>query len=350
MANFLIYGANGYTGRLIAHEAVKRGLRPMLAGRNPVDVPAFAGTLGLEHRVFDVDAPDIIDAAIRGHAAVLNCAGPFSRTAQKVADACLRTGVNYMDITGEIAVFEALAKQDSEARKSGVMLMPGVGFDVVPTDCLAAHLKRRLPSATRLRLGIQSTGRRLSRGTATTMVEGFGKGGVVRRNGALTPVPMAWKTRLIDFGIGPTKAITIPWGDVSTAYYSTGIPNIEVYMAISRSQRMAVRLVRHFRWLFASTWMQALLKKRIQRRMPGPTEEDRANSKCFLWGEAEDDRGQRVVSRLRGPEGYTLTVLAALAVVERVLAGEAPTGFQTPALAYGPDFGLELAGVVRDDE
>src|SRR5262249_6196638 len=157
---------------------------------------------------------------------------------------------------------------------------------------------------------------RLSRGTATTMAENFHRGGLVRRDGVLTPVPAAWKTRIIDFGRGPVKAITIPWGDVSTAYHSTHIPNIEVYMAAPFGRRLAARLSRYLGWALGSSLMQGYLKRKIQAGPPGPTAEERARGKSFLWGEATDPAGQRVVTRLRGPEGYTLTVLTALAVVE----------------------------------
>lgn len=350
MGTFLIYGANGYSGSLIAREAVKRGERPILAGRNAQAVAALATELGAEQRGFGLDDPAAIDDAIRGVGVVLNCAGPFARTAMKMAEACLRTGTHYLDITGEIEVFEALAGRDLDAKARGVMLMPGVGFDVVPTDCLAAHLKRRLPSATKLLIGIHTTGARLSRGTATTMVEGLLWGGMVRRGGVLTRVPIAWKTRVIDFGMGPVKAITIPWGDVATAYHSTGIPDIEVYMAAPLPRRIMARMVSHLRWLLGSALVQSFLKKRIQKRLPGPTDEERGHAQSFIWGEAVDDGGRRVVSRLRGPDGYTLTVLCALAVIDRVLAGKAPPGFQTPAMAYGPDFVLQMKGIVREDE
>jgi short subunit dehydrogenase-like uncharacterized protein len=349
MADFLIYGAAGYTGSLIAHEAVRRGYRPILAGRNAVALAGLARKLGLEERVFPLDDPAAVIAGLRGVRAVLHCAGPFARTSKPMADGCLRVSVHYLDITGEVDVFEALATRDNEAKKAGIMLLPGVGFDVVPSDCLAAHLKRRLSSASSLALGFLSVSRP-SRGTATTIVENLHRGGLVRRDGVLTNVPAAWKTREIDFGTGPVKAMTIPWGDLSTAYHSTGIPNIEVYMAAPLGTRLAARASRYLGWVLGSSFVQGGLKRRIRAGPPGPTDEERARGKTFLWGEATDDAGQRVVSRLRGPEGYTLTVLAALAVVERVMAGGAPPGFQTPSTAYGPDFVLGLEGVIREDE
>ncbi len=346
--NYLIYGANGYTGDLIAREAVRRGQRPVLAGRNAAAVERLARELGLEHRSFDLVAPAAVAEGVRGMTAVLHCAGPFSRTARPMAAACLEARAHYLDITGEIEVFEALAARDGEARAAGVMLMPGVGFDVVPSDCLAAHLKRRLPTATHLVLAFRGIGR-LSRGTATTMAENFHRGGAIRRDGKLTRVPAAWRVREVDFGQGPVPCMSIPWGDIATAYRSTGIPNIEVYMAAPRGMRTGARLSRYFGWLMGSAWVQARMKRRIQARPPGPTEDERRRGKSYLWGEVTDRDGRRAAARLEGPEGYTLTALAALAVVERVLRGEAPPGYQTPAMAYGPDLVLGLPGVRRED-
>src|SRR5260370_21012248 len=328
----LIYGANGYTGALTARMAAARGQRPILAGRNAREVERLGRELGLPSRVFALDDPRKVDAGLEGVTVVLPCAGPFSRTAKPMAEACLRTQVHYLDITGEAEVFESLAARNAEARTAGVMLLPGSGFDVVPSDCLAAHLKRRLPTARRLTLGFQARGR-LSRGTATTMAENFHRGGLMRRDGVLTRVPAAWKTRPIDFGRGPVTAMTIPWGDVSTAFHSTGIPDIEVYTPASVSLRVAARLSRYARPLLASGPVQRFLKSRIRSGAPGPTDAERARGKCLLWGEVEDASGRRVVSRLRTPEGYTTTALAALAIVERVLAGEARPGLPEPAPA-----------------
>ena len=349
MPGFMIYGASGYSGALIAREAVAQGHQPILAGRNATAVMSLARDLGLEHRIFALDNPDAVADGVRGVSVVLHCAGPFAHTFRPMADACLRTGAHYLDITGEVAVFESLAARDHEAQAAQVMLLPGAGFDVVPSDCLAAHLKRRLPSATRLALGFQTFGR-VSRGTATTMVENIAGGGLVREDGALRRVPMAWKTRVIDFGAGPTKAVTIPWGDVATAFYSTGIPNVEVYTPASLGLRLAARASRYLGWFLGSSVVQNFFKKRIRAGPPGPSDEERAKGRSFLWGEAMDGDGRKVVSRLRGPEGYTMTVRTALAIVKRVLAGEASPGFQTPSKLYGPDFILGLQGIVREDE
>jgi short subunit dehydrogenase-like uncharacterized protein len=345
---YLIYGANGYTGELIAREAARRGQRPVLAGRNAEAVRAVAAELGLEHRAFALDDVRAIDEALRGMTAVLHCAGPFVRTFQPMAEACLRAKVHYLDLTGEIDVFERLAARDKDARAAGVMLLPGAGFDVVPSDCLAAHLKRRLPSATHLVLAFRSVGG-LSRGTATTMVENVHRGGLVRRNGVLTPVPAAWKTREVDFGRGPRTVVSLPWGDVSTAYHSTGIPNIEVYTTATGPLLMAMKASRLMRPLLASSFVQSFLKKRVRAGAAGPDAQQRARGRTTLWGEVTDAAGKRASARLHGPEGYTFTVRTALAAVEMALSGAAPPGFQTPSKAYGPEFVLVVDGVTRED-
>ena len=344
----LIYGSNGYTGRLIVERALARGLRPVLAGRNARAVGQQAADLGLEYSAFPLDDPLAVDAAIADMALVMHCAGPFARTSRPMADACLRAGVHYLDITGEIAVFEALAARNVEAKSAGVMLLPGVGFDVVPSDCLAAHLARRLPSATRLTLGFQATGG-LSRGTATTMIESGGQAGSVRKGGTLVSVPMAWKTRQIDFGSGPRLATTIPWGDVATAFYSTGIGDIEVYVAVSAGTHRAMIASRYIGWLLRLAPVRGLLLRGVRRRPAGPSAAARARGVSRLWGEASDERGRRVVTRLTGPEGYTLTALTAVAAMEKVLAGGARPGFRTPSLAFGADFVMEVDGVRRED-
>lgn len=347
-SNFLLYGANGYTGALIARLAVQRGLRPLLAGRNSKKVELLSAELGLEHCAFSLDNDGAVDSALANVTAVLHCAGPFSQTSQPMVAGCLRTKTHYLDITGEVAVFEAIAAQDAEAKTAGVMLLPGVGFDVVPSDCLAAHLKARLPSATRLALGFQALGQ-ISRGTATTMVEAQHRGGLIRRGGVLSFVPAAWKTRMIDFGQGPVEATTIPWGDVFTAYYSTGIPDIEVYAAFPASTRTLMVVSRYLSWLLGLSAVQQFQKRLIQNQPPGPNDAERVQGRSLLWGEVEDDSGKRLGSRLQGPEGYTLTALTALVIVAKVLAGQISVGFQTPSLAYGADLILEIEGVVRED-
>ncbi len=348
MGQLLIYGSYGYTGELVVAEAKARGLAPILAGRRAEALQAQAEPLGLPWRAADLTR-EALDTALAGVDVVLHCAGPFSRTARPMIEACIRNKANYLDITGEIAVFEQAASYGEKARAAGVTLMPGVGFDVVPSDCLAAHLKRRLPDANHLALGFQSTGR-TSHGTATTMVENLDAGGAVRRGGKIVQVPSAYLSRTIDFGLGPTGAVTIPWGDVSTAYHSTGIADIEVFLALPAGARFGLHLSRYLRPILAAPFVKRRLQAKIDAAPRGPTPEQRERSRSYLWGEVTNAAGERRVSRLQAPDGYTLTAAAGVAIAEAALAGKLPPGFQTPSSALGADFVLTLPGVQRSDD
>ena len=344
--SFLIYGAYGYTGRLIAQEAKRRGLEPILAGRNQKKLSAQAAELDLGCRLFNLDDVRLVVENIRDVDTVLHCAGPFSRTSAPMVEACLKARTHYLDITGELTVFEAVSERDEAAKLAEVMLLPGVGFDVVPTDCLAAYLKSKLPTATHLTLAVQGLGE-MSRGTLKTMLDGFatGNSGAVRENGSIKEMPVAHKTRQVDFGRGSVLTTTVPWGDVATAYHSTGIPNIEVYMALPKMAIRAAQASRYLGGLLALNGVQNYLKKKIDERAPGPDEAQRESGKSFLWGCVNDDAGNSAAARFTAPEAYHLTVLSGLAVVEKVLDGQASPGFQTPSAAYGADLILELPGV-----
>jgi len=344
--NFLIYGANGYTGELITRFAVERGLKPILAGRSAIKVEELAKKHHLEYRVFSLDETDRLDAALQEVDMALHCAGPFSITSRPMVEACLRNKKHYTDITGEISVFEGAAAMGKKAEDAGIMVMPGVGFDVVPSDCLARHLKDRLPSATHLSLAFYGMGR-LSHGTQATMTMNVGKGGAIRKDGRITGVPAAWKTQEIDFGEVTKTGVTIPWGDVATAYYSTGIPNIEVFTVVPPSNLKMMKMSRYLGWLLATKPFQDYLQKQIPAG--GPSDDERAKGKTLMWGQASDLNGNRVESRQQGPEGYTITAIAALNIAEKILAGNFTPGYQTPARAYGADLVLEIDGVSRQD-
>jgi len=345
---FLLYGANGYTGRLILERALAEGLNPILGGRSASAIKAIAKENGLEARVFDVEDDAEADKALADVGAVLNAAGPFHRTALPMVRACLQSQTHYLDVTGEIDVFESLANLDEQARKADVMLLPGVGFDVVPTDCLAAHLKSRLPDATELVLAFKGLGG-VSRGTATTAVETMIGEGAVRRDGKIDRVPPAYKTRSIDFGEGPEPAVTIPWGDVSTAYHSTGIRNIEVYMGLPGAVIWQIQTARYFDWMLRLPLLQETIKALINAGTPGPNARTRAMANTAVWGQARNRSGKRVTSRLYTPNGYTLTAMTALRATQFAAKGNAKPGFQTPSRAFGKDFVMQFDQVRRED-
>jgi len=240
MSDVLLYGSYGYTGELIAEAAVDRGIDPILAGRREQPLVEQADELGVEYRAFDLSETDRVTEALDEVAVVLNCAGPVKRTYEPLVEAALDTGTHYLDITGEIEVFRSVATYDEAAEDAGIMLMSGVGFDVVPTDCVAARIADRLPDADSLSLGFHPRGLP-SGGTLKTAIEDFTNGGYVRRNGELTGVQPAHSIRRIDFGRGTTGAVAIPWGDVETAYQTTGIPNIDVFLGVPTPVALSLR-------------------------------------------------------------------------------------------------------------
>jgi short subunit dehydrogenase-like uncharacterized protein len=345
--DWLLYGASGYTGRRIADEARRRGLRPVLAGRDPLKIKPLADRLGCPARVLRLRSLAAIAQNLEGVRAVLNCAGPFSATAGPMMDACLAARVHYLDITGEIAGIEAAAARHHRAVAAGVSLIPAVGFDCVPSDCLAAMLAERLPGATLLQLAFRLSGPP-SAGTAKTMLEALPRGGRARIAGRIVRVPVAWKTREIPFRDGPRTAVTVPWGDVASAWYTTGIPNVEVYLAMPAARIDWLRRFGGMLPLLRPRGLQAFCRFWIDRFVRGASDEEAAGTRGSFWGRVADRAGHSVEATLQTPGGYPLTVATALASLERVLAGGVPPGFSTPARAFGPDMILSIPGTILE--
>ena len=331
----MIYGANGYTGRLIAHEAKRQGLAPVLAGRNDSEIRALGNELALAWRAFDLTDASAMRHALADIGVVANCAGPFSATSAPMIAACLDSRTHYVDITGEIDVFLAAERQHAKARAAGIVICPGVGFDVIPTDCVAVCLLEALPDARFIALGFKGLAVQ-SPGTARTSVEGAVRGGRVRKDGAIITVPLAHRTRMIDFGSGPRLAMTIPWGDVATAYFSTGIPNVETYIAASPGAVARMRRMNWMRPLLRLSFLQALLKRSAANAHPGPSQKQRDADKTYVWGEVRNDRGETRTARLTTSNGYRLTVDGVLMAVRTLLTHTAEGGYCTPTQLMGP--------------
>jgi short subunit dehydrogenase-like uncharacterized protein len=342
---WMIYGANGYTGKMAVQQAVARGLKPVLAGRSLAAIAPLAKEFGLPVRAFALDDSEVVKKNLEDMQLVLHCAGPFSATSAPMLEACLQTKTHYLDITGEIDVFAHCHAQDARAKQAGIVVLPGAGFDVVPTDCMSAMLKRDLPNATHLILAFEAGGGP-SPGTAKTSVEGLGNGGRARIDGVVSQVPLAWKVRHFERDGQPRAAMTIPWGDVYTAFVSTGIPNIEVYMAMPPSTIKNVQRMRMFGSVLGWGIIQTFLKKQVAKKIRGPSEEKRQQSITTVWGEARDASGKEIKKCMSTPNGYELTVTASLGIVQRLLEGEKPQGgYYTPAMLMGPDYVLRLPGV-----
>ncbi len=343
--SWMIYGANGYTGKMAVERAVALGQRPIIAGRSLAAIEPMAKQFNLPVRAFALDDINVVKKNLEDMTVVLHCAGPFSATSKPMLEACLETGTHYLDITGEIDVFAHCHAQHERAKKAGIVVLPGSGFDVVPTDCMAAMLKRDLPSATHLVLAFEAGGGP-SPGTAKTSVEGLGKGGRARIDGVVTKVPLAWKVRNFERDGEQRIAMTIPWGDVYTAFVSTGIPNIETYMGVPPSAIKNVKRIRPFGFLLGLGFVQNILKKQVAQKVRGPSEEKRKDSITTVWGEARDAAGNEIKKCMSTPNGYELTVTASLGIVQRLLEGEKPVGgYYTPSILMGPEYVLSLPGV-----
>ena len=345
----VVYGSYGYTGSIIVNLCRQKNLNIMLAGRNADALTQQSKASGFPHQVVDSSDVEGLKKLLEPAALVIHCGGPFRHTAKFMVEACLATQTHYTDITGEHQVFELMAGMDKQGKDAGIMIMPGTGFDVVPSDCLAAHLKTRLPSATHLQLAFTSSSPGMSRGTKKSSVEGLGEGGLIRKDGVLTPVPLGNNVLNIDFGAFRINTLCIPWGDISTAWRSTGIPNIEVYMGATDNMIRNARMTNYLGWLLRMKWVINYMQKKIDQRPAGPSEEKREGGKSFLWGKVWNAAGEERISRLVTLNGYTLTARTAVLIAEKILANNFKGGYQTPSMAYGPDLILEIANTKRTD-
>jgi short subunit dehydrogenase-like uncharacterized protein len=344
----LIYGATGYTGTRIACEAVSAGMRPILAGRSAARLASLASRLGVEHRVVAVEHAAGLDAALRDVDAVLNVAGPFGQTATPIVDACLRTGTHYLDVTGEVLVIESLRERDAEARQQGLMILPAAGFDVVASDCLAAHVAARLPDATHLYIGISGL-RFMTRGSAKSFFEFGDRPIFVRRDGKLAAVVPATLERLFDFGDGARACCAMAWGDVACAYYTTGIPNVETYLEATPQLRATLVATRALGRVTGTSFWQTFVQSLADLLPETPLGAERNDHEVVVVAEAVDARGRGARARLHTPDPYTTTALCAVRIAARVLAGDWEPGFQTPARVYGADLVAGLPGVRREE-
>jgi short subunit dehydrogenase-like uncharacterized protein len=340
----LVYGAAGYTGRLVVAEALARGVRPIVAGRRADSLADLSHTLLLERRVASVDDAIATLGLLEGVGVLLNCAGPFRGTALPLARACLARGVHYLDISGEHATFEGLSTLDETARRAGVLLLPGVGFDIVPSDCLAALVASRLPSARSLSIALTGLDR-ISRGSALTVLDKLGEPVLVRRGGRLAASAPLALTRSFDFGDGPREATAVSWADLATAHLTTGIENVTVYYEATPIIRFGLGL-KPYGELLDATPLGGVLRALTSAAIPGgPSANERARGRATVIAVAEDERGRSYGARLHTPEVYAFTAQTAVAIADRVLAGNFRPGFFTPGRLLGPEFALSLPGV-----
>jgi short subunit dehydrogenase-like uncharacterized protein len=226
--------------------------------------------------------------------------------------------------------------------------MSGAGFDVIPTDCLALFLKNQLPDAVTLKLAFATSGGGISHGTGMSMIDRLGEGGAVRKSGKIIPVPLGHKGMWINFGPKKLFVMSIPWGDISTADFTTGIPDIETYTGITPMIYRLLKVQGLFNWLLRTSFMRNIIRKKMSRRSAGPSDEQREKAIGFVWGQACNAEGKTITARLTGSEGYTITLHGCLLIAQKVLQGNFRTGYQTPASAYGENLVLEIPGMKRE--
>lgn len=347
MKRVVIYGSYGYTGNLIAEMSSKLNADVVISGRNSEKLKEQSQRLSIQYMAADLSKKDEMEELLQDADVVIHCAGPFVHTYKPMVEACVRNTCHYLDITGEINVFEGLKSMDEKFKKAGVMAMPGVGFDVVPTDCMAAWLYQQLPDATSLELAFKGHGGGVSRGTAKTMIENLGEGGAIRKNGKIIKVPAAYKTRTINIKGEDFRVVSIPWGDVSTAYFSTGIENIIVYTALPG------RVIKKMKWLsfinpiLKLNFVKQYLKRNVDKRRPGPSAEKRKTGRSYIWGEVKNENGKTVEGKMEVGEGYGLTTEMSLIIADNVLNEDYKSGYQTPSKVYGADLILRAKNSIR---
>jgi short subunit dehydrogenase-like uncharacterized protein len=354
-SGWMIYGAYGYTGVLVAEEAIRRGHRPVLAGRSAEKLAPLAARLGLEALTLDLADAPALARALEKVEVVFHAAGPFVDTSDAMIRACLEARTSYVDITGEVSVFANTFTYDAAAREAGIVLISGVGFDVVPTDCMARYLGEKLPGATELEIAIAGDAE-VSAGTAKSMFDGMLIGGQARRDGKLVPTPTGRDVRRVRFVDRERSAMAIPWGDLETAWHTTGIPNITTYAAMPRNVMEAAHKTWRFQELLAPVTravlgaapIKAAIVRAIERRVTGPDEKARKDGASQVWARVADASGRAIEAWLETANGYTFTALAGVRSVEKILA-QKPVGALTPSRAFGADFVLEIEGSRRYD-
>ena len=346
---WMIYGATGYTGQLVVEEAIKRGHRPIIAGRNPEKLDVIAEKYDLDYVAFRLDDENTIAEAIADVDIVYHGAGPFIHTAEPMIRACLATGTNYLDITGEIEVFENTYQYDDTARKVGIALISGAGFDVVPSDCLGAYVAEKIVGTTHLETGIFGFAG-ASAGTTKSAIEMIPSSWYSRRDGELVNVPFGKDSITLELPDGKSRhAMSSPWGDLSVSYRTTGIPNITSYVAIPPALLTMARIGYPIASLFLkNTAIRSLAKDLAERFVSPPDEATRTESKSYIYARASNANGQSASAWLTTLEPYQYTAKVAVLAVER-LAELKPIGALTPVQAFGIDFTLEVEGTTRQD-
>jgi short subunit dehydrogenase-like uncharacterized protein len=321
--------------------AVARGHRPFLSGRDPERLARLAAELGLDYSACALDDQETLSQLVGSCKLVLNAAGPFSETAAQVQRACIHQSTHYIDVTGEIPVFERAMSHSQSARNAGIAIVCGAGFDVVPTDCMAAFVSARISDPVWLQITFNGLAH-LSRGTLRTALRHFHKPTLVRRNGTIVPLNDRRYRRDTVIADSRYRCIPVSWGDLATAFHTTKIPNITTCIAVPWRNGFQTALALHA--LSLAVHLKPLrnwLLGYVEKRVTGPSAEIRSTARTRVWVEAENEAGDKSAAWLETMEAYRFTAESAIRCVEKILASNLSGAF-TPAMAFGADFILEI--------
>jgi short subunit dehydrogenase-like uncharacterized protein len=341
----IVYGAYGYTGEIIVEELQSKNLSVLLSGRSESKLIELSQKTGFPYITVNLNDKDaLLNLALQGKV-MIHAAGPFKQTAGIMVEACIAAKTHYLDINGDISVFEMLKPYGDQAEKAGIMLLPGTGFDVVPTDCIAMHLNNQMSDAVSIKIAFATLGGGISHGTASTVITRLGEPAQRRENGKLVSIPLGKNGIMVKFGDKSMFCMSIPWGDVSTAYTSTGIPNIESFMAVKPSVYKLLKLQGIVNWLLRTNMVRRLIQKKIDTKPKGPNREQRDKGGALVWAQVENLKGETLSACIQTPESYNLTAKATVLIAEKIINNQFKSGYQTPAKAYGENLIFEMDGV-----
>lgn len=345
---FMIYGSYGVTGALIVAEALRRGHRPLLAGRDAAKLAAQAAPLDLPWEAFDLGDRAALERALRKVPAVLLVAGPFIKTGRAMVDACLATGTAYVDTNGELDFFAAVHAMNSAARDAGTLLVSGAGFGVTATDCLALHVSQRLPGARSIEVAVAPANAHQSPAVSLSVLEVLSGGGAVVRGGTLQRGRIAEHVRVVAFDDVRASMASGPLAESLTTFQTTGIPDVTAFTPMARGVAAVARvaspaLVRALR----VPWVLRLLERRA-RGAHDTQAAPHGALRSWVWASARGASGETATSVLTAGEGFAFAASAAVRAVEKASASKLRGAF-TPASAFGADHVLDIEGVSRRD-
>jgi len=345
---WMVYGAYGVTGRLIVEEALRRGHRPVLAGRDAARLQPMAQKLGLEFVAVSLDDAHGLRGALSHVRLVVHAVGPYFETGQPMLQACLATRTPYVDIAGEADHLKTVQALGARAHVSGVPLLTGAGFGVTYGDCLARHVVDRLPDATHLQLSIAADNFTTSPAVRRTILAVVAKGGAAIEGGRWVRRPLAHRLWTVTNEGQPVEFAAAPLGELQAASTSTGVANIVVGRPMSHRAARGIRLVAP---LVSGALGLAPLRRALERK--GGSEQAVASEpaggwRSRVWAEARNARGDRALARIDTGEGYAATAAAAVSNVEALLARKLAGAF-TPASAFGASHVRTIPGVRLTD-